>query len=100
MPIGCFFTRLLPHCSTCPYRLGQLLEDLNSAFPVDASVGNTNALFEARGPLCWYLLVSFVDVRFDHHADYGLLTFAKLIAYHLRNFGLVTVVLIRVAYLH
>ena len=100
MYIACSITRLLPRCSTCPYSLGQLLEDLNRGFPIDASIGDTNALFESRRPLCWYLLVSFIDVRFDHHTDYGLLAFAKLIAYHLRNFGLVTVVLIGVAYLH
>ncbi len=88
---------LLCNFSPYPYRIGQLIENLYRRIPIDASVCDADALLETRWSFWRNLLISFVDVRLNHHAHDGFLTFAELISYCLRNLGLIVMVLLRVA---
>lgn len=80
-----------------PDRLGQILQCRDGGVPVDASVGDGDALLQARRALGGDLLVALVDVRLNHNADDRLLASAKLVANDLCDAWLVTVVLVGVA---
>ncbi len=82
-----------------PYSGGQVSKYGNGRIPVDAGVGDANALLEPRRAFRRYFLVALVDVGLDHDTDDGRLAFAELIGNHLCDLGLVSVVLVRVAYL-
>ena len=88
---------LLPDLSSRPDSVCKLLQDLNGCVPVDASICDAHAPLQAGRTLCWHFLRALVEVRFDHHADDGLLTFAKLVADGLGHLWLVLVVLLGVA---
>ena len=75
----------------------QILEGGNGALPVDAGIGNRNALLERGWSLGWHLLVALVDVGLDHDADDGLFACAQLLADDLGDAGLVAVVFVGVA---
>lgn len=75
----------------------QVFEHEDSGLPIDASVCNADALFQGRGALGWDLLVAFVDIRFDHDADYGHFTFAKLFCNSFGDLWLVVVVFLRIS---
>lgn len=77
--------------------LGQLLEDFDGGFPVDAGVGDADAFFELGWSLGGHLLVAFVDVGLDHDAYDGRLACSDLVADGLGNLGLVAVVLVGIA---
>jgi hypothetical protein len=75
----------------------KVLKDADGAVPVDASIGNGDALLEAAGALWWHLLVTLVDVGFDHDADDASFAVADLVCDILCDEGLVAVVLVGVA---
>lgn len=78
--------------------IGELLEDFDGRIPVDAGIGDGDALLESgEATRCWSLLVAFVDVRLDHDTDDAVFTLAELVANGLCDLGLVPVVLERVA---
>ena len=77
--------------------LSQVLESRNGRLPVDAGIGDGDALLEAGWTLGWDLLVTLVDVGLDHDTDDGLLAGAKLVADSLGNGWLVAVVLVGVS---
>lgn len=54
---------------------GQVLEDGDGGVPVDASVGDGDALLQAAGALRWDLLVALVNVGLDHDTNDGVLAF-------------------------
>ena len=97
MPIGPIYLSL-DHFSSRPHRIGQLIQNLHGCIPTNASIGDTDALLEARWSLWWDLLISFIDVRLDHHSHDSSLALAELVSYRLSDLGLVTVVLLRVPY--
>jgi hypothetical protein len=75
----------------------KVLKNSDGAFPVDAGVGNGNAL-QTTGPLGGHLLVALVDVGLDHDTDNARLSVADLVRDVLGNNRLVAVVLVGVAY--
>lgn len=77
--------------------LGQVLEDVNGGFPVDASVGDADTGLQGGGALSGDLLVTPANVGLDHDTNNGLLALAELFANRLGNLGLVKVVLLGVA---
>lgn len=76
---------------------GEVLEHGNGGVPVDAGVGDGDALLERGGALGGDLLVALVDVGLDHDADDGLFAFPELLADDGGDLGLVAVVLVGVA---
>ena len=89
-----------PDLSSRPDGVCQLFEHVDRGGPVDAGVGDADALLE-RGEttLGWDLLVALIDVGLDHDADDGLLALTELVADSLSDLGLVPVVLARVAFI-
>jgi hypothetical protein len=71
----------------------KVLKHSDGALPVNASIGDGDALFEAAGALGWDLLVALVDVGLDHDADDAGFAVADLICDVLGYEGLVAVVL-------
>ena len=84
-------------CSPFGNSSSEVLESVDSGFPVDAGVSDGDALLEAAGALGWDLLVTLVDVGLDHDTDNACLAVADLVGNVLCNEGLVAVVLVRVA---
>ena len=74
--------------------VGELLEDVDCCFPVDAGVCNADPLFKH----CWTFgrnfLIAFMDIGLDHDTDDGCLAFSKLVANGLSNLWLVPVILL------
>ena len=91
-PINLFVHHLSPR----PNRIGQLVQYLHRRIPRDTSVCDADTLLEACWSFWWNLLISFVDVRLDHHSDNGFLAFPKLITYRLSDLGLVVMILLRI----
>lgn len=92
-PVLASGNRLAPRA----HRLGEVLERRDGRLPVDAGVGDADALLEAPGPLGGDLLVALVDVGLDHDADDGILALAELVGDGGGHLGLVAVVLVGVA---
>lgn len=88
----------LPRLSSSTYGICELLEGLDGRIPVNAGIGDTDAFLKRAKALCRILLVAFIDVGLDHDTDDLVLALAKLVANGLSDFGLVLVVLLRVAY--
>ena len=84
----------VPPCSNC---FSKLFQDFDGRFPVDASIGNTNTLLQPGWAFGRYFLIALVDVRFDHDANDTRLTLPELVAYNLRNFGLIPMIFVRIA---
>lgn len=78
---------------------GQVLEHGDGGLPVDAGIGDGDALLEAAGALGRHLLVALVNVGLDHDADNARLALANLLGDRLGHQGLVAVVLVGVAWL-
>lgn len=76
----------------------EVLEYINCALPVDAGIGDGDALLEAAGTLGRDLLVALVDVGLDHDADDAGLAVADLVCDVLCDLGLVAVVLVGVTW--
>jgi hypothetical protein len=76
----------------------EVLESVNGALPVDASVGDGDTLFQTTRALGWDLLIALVDVGFDHDTNDASLAVADLVGNVLGYEGLVAVVLVGVAY--
>lgn len=76
---------------------GEALEDVDGGVPVNAGVGDGDALLEGGGALGGHLLVALVDVGLDHDANDGLFALAELVANDGGDLGLVAVVLVGVA---
>ena len=85
-------TRL--ECSSGANSLSQLLEDFNRRFPADAGVGNADTFLQLGWSFGRNLLVSFVDVGLNHHANNSRLALPNLITDDLSNLGLVAMVLV------
>ena len=77
---------------------GQVLERVDGALPVDASIGDGDTLLQAARALRWDLLVALVDVGLNHDTDDAGLAVANLVGNVLCYEGLVAVVLVRVTY--
>jgi hypothetical protein len=90
--------RTAHHLPAIPDRSGKILENRDGVVPVDAGIGDADALPQSSGAFGRHLLVALVDVGLDHHTDDGSLALAKLVGDDLGNLGLVAMVLIRVAY--
>lgn len=86
------------HLTTLANRLSELLEGRDSGLPVNAGIGDADALLERRGTLSGNLLIALVDVGLDHDTNDGLLALADLVGNDLGNLGLVAVVLVGVAW--
>lgn len=80
------------------HAVGQVLEDGDGGLPVDASVGDGDALLQgAEAARRGHLLVAFVDIGLDHDAHNTVLALAQLVRDGLGDERLVLVVLLRVA---
>jgi len=76
----------------------KILEHSDGAIPVNASVGDRHALLERTGALGGNLLVALVDVGLDHDGDNAGFALADLVGDDLGDLGLVSVVLVGVAW--
>ena len=94
-------TALRPNLPPGPHSIGQLLQHTNRGIPVNTCIGDTHTTLD-RGQAATIgrrgFLVALVDVGFDHDADDSGFAFAELVANRLRDFGLVAVVFLRVAF--
>lgn len=77
---------------------GEVLEHGDGGVPVDAGVGDADALLESGGALGGDLLVTSVDVGLEHDTDDGGLAGAQLLGDGGGDLGLVVVVLEGVAW--
>lgn len=75
----------------------KVLEHGYCGVPVNASIGDGDALLETARALGGDLLVALVDVGFDHDTDDAGLAVTDLVRDILGDLGLVAVVLVRVA---
>ena len=75
----------------------KVLESVDGAIPVNASICDGDTLLQTARSLRWDLLVALVDVGFDHDTNNAGLTVADLIGNVLGYEGLVAVVLVGVA---
>lgn len=75
----------------------KVLEHAHSSVPVNARIGDGDALLEATWALCRNLLVALVDVGLDHDTNDAGLAVADLICDILSDLGLIAVVLVGVA---
>jgi len=73
------------------------LEHLDCARPIDARVGDADAVFECGRAGGGHVLAALVDVRLDHHTSDVPLPRGELLADVGNDKGLVTVVLGRIA---
>ena len=76
----------------------KVLKRGDSCVPVDASVGDGDALLKAARTLRRHFLVALVDVGLDHDADDGSLALAELLGDGGGYLGLVAVVLVGVTW--
>lgn len=74
----------------------EILEDIHGRIPVNAGIGDADALLQTSRALRRHLLVAFVDVGLDHHTNNGFLSLFELVSDDLGDLGLVSVVLVRV----
>lgn len=77
---------------------GKILEHANRCVPVNARIGDGDALLEAAGALWWDLLVALVDVGLNHDTDDAGLAVADLVSDLLGDLGLVAVIFVGVAW--
>jgi hypothetical protein len=77
--------------------LVQLVEHFNCARPIDAGVGDADAVFECGRASWGHVLAALVDVRLDHHAGDIPLSRCELLADVGNDEGLVAVVFGRIA---
>lgn len=75
----------------------QSIQHADRRLPVDACVGNRDAVFKRGRTLGGYILSAFVDVGLDHHTSDVLVSGPQLRTNVVENFRLVVVVLLRVA---
>lgn len=87
-------TRL--ECSPGANSLSQLLENFNRRFPADAGIGDADTFLKLGWSFGRNLLVAFVDVGLNHHANNSRLALPNLITDNLSNLGLVAMVLVGV----
>lgn len=80
-----------------PDRSRQVFQDLDSAIPVDAGIGNANTLLKPTRSLGRDLLIALVNVGLNHDPDNRLLAFPQLVTNDLGDLWLVSVIFIRVA---
>lgn len=100
MTIGAIGTVLLSgsNLSSRPDGVGELFENVDRGVPIDAGVGDADALLErSQTTFGGDLLVALVDVGFDHDGNDGVFARSELIPDSLGNQGLVLVVLLGVA---
>ena len=76
----------------------KVLKRGDSCVPVDASVGDGDALLKAARTLRRHFLVALVDVGLDHDADNASLAVADLFGDVGGDLGLVAVVLVGVTW--
>lgn len=99
------FSAHLVHTIRLPRVLGpplrnsrsKVLENSDGALPVDARIGDRDALLEPAGALGGDLLVALVDVGLDHDGDDAGFAIADLVGDDLCDLGLVAVVFVGVA---
>lgn len=75
----------------------EVLKGGDGGVPVDAGIGDGDALLKAAGALRRDLLVALVDVGLDHDTDDAGLAVADLVGHIGGDLGLVAVVLVGVA---
>ena len=83
--------------ATGPHRGCETVQDFYGGIPIYASICDANSLFEAGRALRRHLLITFVDVGFNHDADDTILTFLDLLTNHLSHLWLVLVILLGIA---
>jgi hypothetical protein len=76
----------------------KVLERAHGGVPVNACIGDRDALLEAAGALRGYLLVALIDVGLNHDTNDAGLAVANLVCDVLGNLRLVTMVLVGVAW--
>lgn len=76
---------------------GKILKHRHRGFPVDAGVGDADALLQAAGAFRRHFLVAFVDIGFDHDTDNAIFAIPDLLGNGLSDLGLVAVILVRVS---
>ena len=86
----------LADSTTSTNTISQVLEDINSHLPVNASISDTDTLKQVRGSLGRNLLVTLVDVGLDHNTNDTSFALAQLVGDLLGDAGLVQVVLLGV----
>ncbi len=74
----------------------KVFESVDGGLPVDASIGDGDALLQTARALRWDLLVALIDVGLNHDTDYASLAVADLVGNVLGYEGLVAVVLVGV----
>lgn len=77
--------------------LGELFQHFHGRVPVDTCICDADTLLETRWPLRGDLLVALGKIGLNHHAHNTCLSFPDLIANHLRDLGLVAVILVGIA---
>jgi hypothetical protein len=75
----------------------QSIQHADRRLPVDACVGNRDAVFKRGRTLGGYILSAFVDVGLDHHTSDVLVSGPQLRTNVVEDFRLIVVVLLRVA---
>ena len=75
----------------------QSIQHADRCLPVDASVGNRNAVFKTGRTLRGYILPAFIDVGLDHHTSDVLVSGTQLRTDVVEDLWLIVVVLLRVA---
>lgn len=80
-----------PHC------FGEAFQDVHGGVPVDARVGDADALLQGLWAFGGDFLAAFVQVGFDHDADNTGFAGPDLVGDGLGYLGLVAVVLLGVA---
>lgn len=79
--------------TACTNTVREIVQHLDGHLPVNASIGDTDALEESGRSLGGHLLVTLVDIRLNHDTDDGGLALAQLIGDLLGDDRLVKVVL-------
>lgn len=59
-------------CTEVSHRI-QIVQHSDCRVPVDAAVGDTDAILEAGRTVCRYVLLSLVDVGLDHNTCNGMI---------------------------
>ena len=91
--VGGSVLRLCLNFSPDSDSIGELFKNFDRRLPVDAGICDTDSLFQAgKTALSRDLLVAFVDMGLNHHADNPIFTLPKLVADRLCDLGLVLMV--------
>lgn len=76
---------------------GKILEDMHSGLPIDTGVRDAYTLFQSTWSLRRDLLITFMDIGFDHDTNNSRLALSELVSNDLSDFWLVAMVFIGIS---